>query len=203
MTEKELVEVEIESVKPYPQNPRLNEAAVAAVVKSIASFGFQAPILVDENMEILAGHTRLKAAHELKMRRVPVVITRGLSEEQKRAYRIADNKLSEIADWDPVLLREEIKFLHDKFKEEGLEFDLTAIGFSETELDLMLSQDDDFPDYLDEARETPESIKFTIIFEDVAQLVAFKQRFSFDKDKVTYDKFLQNCLNRNRPDEES
>ena len=83
--------------KPYPGNPRLNEAAVDQVAASIKTFGWRQPIVVDEAETIIVGHTRLKAAMKLGLTEVPVHVARGLTPDQVRAYRIADNKLAELA----------------------------------------------------------------------------------------------------------
>jgi len=79
-------------ITPYVNNPRENETAVDKVVESIKEYGFRGSILVDENYEILAGHTRWKAALALEMKEVPVTISKGLTDDQKRGFRIADNK---------------------------------------------------------------------------------------------------------------
>ena len=93
-------QVKIEKLKPYDKNPRKNKAAVDYVANSIKEFGFQQPIVVDKDMVVIAGHTRLKAAKKLKIKEVPVVIADNLTEEQVKAYRLADNKVAEKAEWD-------------------------------------------------------------------------------------------------------
>jgi ParB/RepB/Spo0J family partition protein len=90
----------IEDIKPYPRNPRKNEHAVEAVAKSIREFGFNQPIVVDQHGVIIVGDTRFKAARKLGLTQVPVLVATHLSPEQIKAYRIADNKTAEIADWD-------------------------------------------------------------------------------------------------------
>jgi ParB/RepB/Spo0J family partition protein len=97
-------EVEISELKPWEQNPRLNDHAVEAVARSIRSFGFNVPILCDHNLTIVAGHTRWKAAHMIDMKGVPVIILE-LTDAQRRAFALADNKTAEIADWDMPKLR--------------------------------------------------------------------------------------------------
>lgn len=134
-----------QEIKPYHNNPRRNDSAVGGVAESIQSFGFQQPILVDENHEILAGHTRWKAALSLELDKVPVVISSGLSDEQKKAYRIADNKFGEAAEWDFDKLALEF---------EGLNGMLDKVGFSQDEIDIIftmaggengLTEDDSIP----------------------------------------------------------
>lgn len=88
------------SIRPYENNPRRNQRAVAKVKASIAEFGFRQPIVVDEDGVIIIGHTRFAAAQELGMATVPVHVARGLSPQQVRALRIADNRTAEEAEWD-------------------------------------------------------------------------------------------------------
>src|SRR5438874_3722223 len=95
-----VVERPIASVRPYDQNPRINDPAVDAVVASIKEFGFRQPIVVDEQGVIIVGHTRYKAALKLGMTEVPVHVAVGLSPEQARAYRIADNQTNRLSEWD-------------------------------------------------------------------------------------------------------
>jgi DNA modification methylase len=114
--------------KPYPGNPRLNDDAVPAVADSIKTFGWRQPIVVDESETIIVGHTRLKAAHRLGLTEVPVHIARDLTPDQVRAYRLADNKLSELAEWNMELLPIELGQL------QSADFDLGLIGFDQDEL---------------------------------------------------------------------
>lgn len=116
-------QVKIEKVKPYDKNPRKNKAAVDYVANPIKEFGFQQPIVVDKDMVVIAGHTRLKAAKKLKLKEVPVVIADNLTEEQVKAYRLADNKTAEKAEWDFDLLTDELLSLQE------LDFDMEQFGF--------------------------------------------------------------------------
>lgn len=116
-------QVKIEKVKPYDKNPRKNKAAVDYVANSIKEFGFQQPIVVDKDMVVIAWHTRLKAAKKLKLKEVPVVIADNLTEEQVKAYRLADNKTAEKAEWDFDLLTDELLSLQE------LDFDMEQFGF--------------------------------------------------------------------------
>lgn len=104
----------VTDLKAYADNPRDNNAkAVAAVAESIKEFGFRSPILVDENNEIIAGHTRLLASKKLGLLEVPTIVVTDLNEEQITAYRIADNKTNELSQWDDSKLRAEL----DKIQE--------------------------------------------------------------------------------------
>lgn len=118
---KELKWEPIKSIRPYEKNPRRNDEAVDAVAASIREFGWQQPIVVDKNGVIIAGHTRYKAAKKLKCDTVPVVVADDLTEDQVKAYRLADNKTGELAEWDTALLGEELAELAD--------FDMSQFGF--------------------------------------------------------------------------
>ena len=93
-------ELSLDVLIPYEHNPRKNDDAVEAVANSIREFGFKVPIIVDRNNVIVAGHTRWKAAESLGLKTVPVIRADDLSEEQIRAFRLADNKVSEFSEWD-------------------------------------------------------------------------------------------------------
>ena len=118
----------IDDICPYERNPRINDPAVDAVAASLAEFGFRQPIVVDDDGVIIAGHTRWKAAKKLGLKTVPVHVAKDLTPEQARAYRLADNKTAERAEWDVELLPIELGQLRDS----GV--DLKLIGFSEKEL---------------------------------------------------------------------
>ena len=109
----EIKEIKINELIPYANNPRFNDNAVDKVAESIKQFGFKVPIVIDANNEIIAGHTRLKAAKELGLEKVPCIIADDLSPEQVKAFRLADNKTSEFADWDFKLLESEFEELKD------------------------------------------------------------------------------------------
>jgi hypothetical protein len=108
--------------------PRKNDAAVAKVAASIKEFGFRQPIVVDEAMVVIAGHTRLLAARQLGLAKVPVHIAEGLTDTQAKAYRLADNRTGQDAEWDMDLLGLEMRDL------DYVEFDLSLIGFNDDEL---------------------------------------------------------------------
>ena len=129
----EIKEIATDKVIPYARNPRRNDAAVAAVAASIREFGFRQPIVVDEDMTVLVGHTRLKAAQSLGLAKVPVHVAKGLTESQRKAYRIADNKLNDLAVWDDEMLALELVDLQNE------SYDLTLTGFDPAELAKMLN----------------------------------------------------------------
>ena len=95
-------------LKPYERNPRFNDASVDMVAESIKAYGFKNPIITDKDGVIIAGHTRLKAAQKLGLKKVPVIVAEDLSPEKARAFRLADNKTSEMSFWDNKLLLEEL-----------------------------------------------------------------------------------------------
>lgn len=107
--------MDIEKLIPYINNPRINDNAVDAVAASIKEFGFKNPILIDKENVIIAGHTRLKAAKKLGLEEVPVIRVEDLTEQQIKAFRIADNKTAEFAEWDFELLKIELEGLDDEF----------------------------------------------------------------------------------------
>ncbi|MCB9852840.1 MAG: ParB N-terminal domain-containing protein [Phycisphaerales bacterium] len=118
----------IDKVKPYESNPRKNDKAVDAVAESIQKFGFRQPVVVDDNGVIVVGHTRWKAAQKLELKKVPVHVATGMSAEDAKAYRIADNKSNELAEWDLELLPVELADL------KGAGIDLNLLGFDDDEL---------------------------------------------------------------------
>lgn len=120
----EIVLKKLNELKPYEKNPRYNDEAVEYVKKSIQEFGFKIPLVIDKNNVIVTGHTRLKAAKELGLKEVPCVIADDLTDKQIKAFRIADNKVSDYSIWDNKLLLEEL---------EELNFDIFT-GFEESDL---------------------------------------------------------------------
>jgi ParB/RepB/Spo0J family partition protein len=116
------IELALQEITPYENNPRNNDNAVDAVAKSIHDFGFQQPLVLDKNKVIIVGHTRYKAALKLGLETVPCVIADNLTEEKVRAYRLADNKVGELASWDQAMLEVELG---------ELDIDMTEFGFVE------------------------------------------------------------------------
>ena len=127
----QVVSKRVSELIPYANNPRKNDKAVEAVANSISEFGFKVPLVIDKNNVIVCGHTRLKAAEKLGLDEVPCVIADDLTEEQIKAFRLADNKVSEASDWDWDKLNEEL---------DGLTIDMEAFGFEFEDLS-------DIPDY--------------------------------------------------------
>lgn len=120
-----IIEMDIDKIIPYENNPRINDNAVDKVVESIKQFGFKQPIVVDKENIIIVGHTRLKALKKLNYKKVPVLIADDLPEEKVKAYRLADNKTNEFASWDIELLENELLEL----KEFKCDFNISDFGF--------------------------------------------------------------------------
>lgn len=116
-----IVEMKLSELKPYDNNPRHNDVAVQPVANSIREFGFKVPIVIDKDGIIIAGHTRYRAAKELKLTKVPCIVADDLSDQQVKAFRLADNKVSEFAEWDQDALLEELQGI--------LAVDMSEFGF--------------------------------------------------------------------------
>ena len=138
----QVIERKLKELKPYEKNPRKNDGAVGAVANSIREFGFKNPIVIDGNNVIICGHTRYKAAKKLGLDSVPCVVASDLTEEQIKAYRLADNKVSELAEWDFDLLGDELKDIFD--------IDMSDFGFD-------LSEEDEETEIIED--EIPEEVE--------------------------------------------
>lgn len=132
-----IIDVNISDLIPYENNPRNNEAAVDKVAESIKQFGFKVPVIIDKDNVIVAGHTRVKAAEKLGIETVPCIQATDLNEEQIKAFRLADNKVSEFSEWDFEALSEELEAIKD--------IDMSEFGFESLEQEL------------EELREAPDS----------------------------------------------
>ena len=107
--------MKISDLHDYENNPRKNDKAVDAIASSINSFGFKVPVIIDKNNVLVCGHTRVKAAKKLGFDEVPCIIADDLNDDQIKAFRIADNKTAELADWDMDKLIEELKDIESNF----------------------------------------------------------------------------------------
>lgn len=112
----------VKDLTPYERNPRKNDGAVEYVAASIKEFGFRVPLVIDKDNVIVAGHTRYKAAKRLRIKEVPCIVADDLTDEQVKAYRLADNKVAEFATWDTGLLDGELAGI--------LDFDMAEFGFA-------------------------------------------------------------------------
>lgn len=165
----------LSDIKPYENNPRINDNAVDKVAKSIEEFGFQQPIVVDKTHVIIIGHTQYKASQKLGLQEVPVVVADMLSDEQVKAYRLADNKTNEFAEWDYGLLNIELGDI--------LDIDMSDFGFAEN----VFSDNDleNMMDYEVDARKKTE-YKIEISFEsEEKRQQALKELINLGYDAVS------------------
>lgn len=174
----------IAEIKPYENNPRINDNSVEAVANSIKEFGFKNPIILDKNNVIIAGHTRYKASLQLGLKEVPCIHANDLTEEQVKALRIADNKTAEKANWDMSKLKIEIG---------DINLDMTDFGFGQFELSML---DDDYSpegydddlidDYSKPEEELLKSKRIIITYEGDEQEEFLKKVLKQDELKVAY-----------------
>ncbi len=149
MKELSIVYKNVNDVIPYENNPRINDEAVEYVANSIKEFGFKVPIIIDDENVIVTGHTRLKAAIKLGLKEVPCIMADDLTEDQIKAFRIADNKVAEKAQWDLEKLNIEL---------QDIEFDMTDFGFDDIELDdLQLEEKEIVEDEVPEVTQEPKA----------------------------------------------
>lgn len=133
-----IIEKRLDELTEYENNPRKNDDAVQYVANSIREFGFKVPVIIDKNNVIVAGHTRIKAAKELGMSTVPCIVADDLTDAQVKAFRLADNKVAEMAAWDFVKLDAELP---------DIDMDLSQFGFNDLDVDL------DFDDFFTDSEE--------------------------------------------------
>ena len=150
MNKISIVYKKVDELVPYENNPRNNDGAVDAVANSIKEFGFKVPVVIDAENNVVAGHTRIKACKKLGIEEVPCIVADDLVEEQVKAFRLADNKVGELATWDLDKLNIEL----DELK--GIGIDMSSYGFLETE-------DVNLDDFFTEPEEPNEKEKETDI----------------------------------------
>lgn len=143
----EIKMIKVDDLKPYENNPRFNDEAVEYVAKSIKEFGFKVPIVVDKNGVIVAGHTRYKASLELGLKEVPCIVADDLTDEQIKAFRLADNKVGELAGWNYDLLNIELDNI--------LDIDMEDFGF-------LKQEEVNLDDFFEEKEQTGEEKKNTL-----------------------------------------
>lgn len=177
---------------PYENNPRINDYAVKKVLESIKEFGFQNPILVDKDKVIIAGHTRREASLLAGLETVPYIIAEDLTPEQVKAYRIADNKLGELATWDEDMLKEELL----EIKEQ--EIPLEVLGFTEIDLQQLFVEEKEEKETQKEEKTTLPMLRFGSnsirITED--ELVILSNRYNEYVEAETDEGFVRWLLNR-------
>ena len=158
-----IIEKRVKDLKPYEKNPRLNDDAVKYVAESIKEFGFKVPIVIDKDNNIVCGHTRWKACKKLKIDTVPCVVADDLTDEQIRAYRLADNRVAEKAEWDLALLDTELAEIET--------IDMTLLGFDDKQEEIEPPQD------LDDDTEK-ESIVITLNIKSQVDYEMIKKKIS-------------------------
>ena len=167
----EIKNINIDDLIPYENNPRKNENAVDKVANSISEFGFKVPIIIDKENIIIAGHTRLKAAQKLGIKEIPCIIANDLTEEQIRAFRIADNKVSELSEWNIDKLNLELE-------------DILNINMSDFGFDFNIDEFEDFDESeLDDNRER-NKINISIVLENYKDYEIIKERIEELTDEV-------------------
>lgn len=172
MPKLEITYRKIDEIKPYENNPRVNEGAVGKVAASIEEFGFKNPIIIDGNNTIIAGHTRYKAAISLELEKVPTIKVENLTKEQARAFRIADNRTTDSAFWDDELLNEIILELKTE-----MNYDLTDFGFEAIEEEDIFEEE---YDDAEEAEEKPHEVIIICMNDD--EIESAKEMFGFEKE---------------------
>ena len=134
----QIINKTLTELTPYQNNPRKNDAAVDKVAASIKEFGFKVPVVIDADGVIVAGHTRYKAAQRLGMSEIPCIVADDLTEEQIKAFRLADNKVGEFAEWDFDLLDEELQDITD--------IDMSEFGFDDSDIPEIDDEPNEFED---------------------------------------------------------
>lgn len=154
----QIIEVPVKSLKPYGKNPRKNDKAVEYVANSIRQFGFKVPIVIDSQYEIVCGHTRWKAAKVIGLETVPCIMADDLNEDQIRAFRLADNKTAEMADWDYDLLELEFDLIDPE------EFDLSDFGFFQDDAEYHAEEENTTEGYSGSLKERYLVPPFSVIY---------------------------------------
>ena len=169
----QIIDKKIGEIKPYEKNPRKNDNAVDAVASSISQFGFKNPIVIDGNNVIICGHTRYKAAQKLGLEKVPCVVADDLTDEQIKAYRLADNKVAELAEWDIDLLGEELDGIFD--------IDMSDFGFD-------LSEEEEETEIIED--EVPEEVEQIAKQGDIWQLGRHRLMCGDSTNKATVEMLM-------------
>ena len=189
----QIVNKKVDELIPYKNNPRNNDEAIPYVTASIKEFGFKNPIIIDKDNVIVAGHTRLASAKELGMEEVPCIIADDLTDEQIKAFRLADNKVAEKSLWDFNMLDKEIEELS---KMEDLGFDLKDFGFSDFELSMVGEDmepdgydDDMIKEYSDNGQNFLKNERIIIVYRTPEEEAFLKELVKEEHDRlnVTYD----------------
>ena len=169
-----IVYKKVDDLIPYDNNPRNNDEAVDYVAKSIDEFGFKVPCVVSSDGVLITGHTRLKACKKLGIEEVPCIVADDLTEEQVKAFRIADNKVSEIATWDMEKLNIEL---------DNIDIDMSEFGFNDMQI-----QEDDFEPINDEGLENTENFEHKLKLDNITLILTDEEAELF---KIKLDEYVQ------------
>ena len=170
----EIVYKNIDELIPYENNPRLNDEAVEYVKNSIKEFGFKVPVVIDKDNVIISGHTRIKASKELGIKDIPCIIADDLTEEQVKAFRLADNKVAEKSVWNWEMLNQELNDI---------------LNIDMTEFDFGIDLDEPLEDELDEDENNIELKEYQV-----------KLKFKDTKDFKKIEDELRSFINENYKD---
>ena len=166
---------------PYINNARTHpDEQVTQIASSIKEFGFNQPILIDADDGVIAGHGRLLAAKKLELKKVPCIRLEHLSEFQKKAYILADNRIALNSGWDFEMLKMEVEDIKDNF-------DLKDFGFNREELEGLLGEFEHDIDVIDEINE---SVNFIVKCENIAQKEIIKSRLGITSEKIQFETFI-------------
>lgn len=154
MIQMEIESIKIKDIKPYKNNPRINDNAVEAVKESIKQFGFKVPVVIDKDNVIVCGHTRYKASKELKLKEIPCIRADDLTDEQIKAFRIADNKVSELAEWDMDKLKIEL---------DDISIDMSVFGLEIEPIEPVDIENEDSGYYGDERERTGKAYNLDLV----------------------------------------
>jgi hypothetical protein len=189
----------LEDLRPYDRNARLHtRSQIEKIAKSIAAFGFNNPILIDSEQGIIAGHGRLEAAKFLGLETAPVIRLDHLSETERRAYILADNRLADLSQWDEETLSAEVDALQEA------DLDLDAIGWTEDELAALMAEVPDPEDFEDDElgstvsdESEPETKAFRFEFDptdfaELSQLLTdLRKKYKLDSDAETFEHLVR------------
>lgn len=175
MNKISIVYKKVDELVPYENNPRHNDEAVDAVANSIKEFGFKVPCVVSGDGVLITGHTRLKACKKLGIEEVPCIVADDLTEDQIKAFRIADNKVGEIATWDMEKLNIEL---------EDIDIDMSEFGFNDMQI-----QEDDFEPINDEGHENTENFEHKLKLDNITLILTDEEAELFKRklDEYTQD----------------
>lgn len=187
----------LDALTPYDKNARLHtRSQIEKIAKSIAAFGFNNPILIDSDQGIIAGHGRLEAAKFLELESVPVIRLDHLSDKERRAYILADNRLADLSQWDEELLGQEVAALQEA------ELDLDAMGWTEDELEALIAGLDDIEpteadlsSISDESEPETKSFRFEFDVTDHAELSemldTLRRRYKLEDAAETFEHLVR------------